>query len=178
MSATPEQQRAYDNYRGATTEGTKQSVDPQALRQDFITLMNNFVVVDPTSVDVSHLGTLSFPQEMFYRILFSTTFHVHWSNYIPRAFGSGNTLVNSIRRDATGRYIINNDGFSEHTPYVFTNPTITLTSNSLTLTEGLVSATYKLTNPPVNVNGVQVWNHSLSVYGRQYANVYYVPFEV
>lgn len=174
--ATPEQQSAYDSYRNATTEGTKQSTVPQSLRPDFVSFIQNFSVIDPFSVDVSHLGPVSFPEEMLYRFLLATVFHVHWGNYDPKAFGSGNNLVNFLRYD-NGTYKITQNGFTEDSlVYSFSNPTVTLTSTSLTLSEGLVVAKYELT--PSDVNGVQVLNFNLKVFGRVYANSYLVPFEL
>ena len=174
--ATPEQQSAYDSYRNATTKGTKQSTVPQSLRSDFVNFIQNFSPIDPFSIDVTHLGSVSFPEEMFYRFLLATTFHVHWGNYDPKAFGSGNHLTSSLRYHS-GTYKITQNGFTEDSlVYSFNNPTVTLTSTSLTLSEGLVVVKYELT--PSEVNGVQVMNYNLKVFGRVYANSYIVPFEI
>ena len=171
------QEQAYETYQNAKTEGTKMSLHyVGSLHSSFVEHINNFQEPDPESVDVSHLGSIPFSKEAFYRTLVSETFHTYWSRN-SGASGPGNTLLVDLRRNTEGHYVLTYRGFQEvPTTFTLENPNYLLSSNSIVLDEGVVKFLFRLTRK--NVNESPIWNHQILVNGRLFANYDLVSFQV
>ena len=100
--ATPEQTTAYNKYLNANTEGTLINYpSAHVVSDDFIKFINTWTPKDPFSVDVSHLGNISFAEQIIYQILMSTTFHSYWSSdQKPAGYGPGNLNCFKVFRNA------------------------------------------------------------------------------
>lgn len=183
MATAQEKQNAYDKYVNAETEGTKISYpNSGVLSNDYVDFCQNWTFKDPFSVDVSHLGSLGFPEEIFYRVALSETFHTYYSSDLqPPSFGAANFQNVRYHRDGN-KYIVKVHGLNVRDWILtFNNPTLELTGDSLTLTEGLVKVTLKVHtnngNGCATPNGQSVLNFQIHVYGRLYTSYYLVPFK-
>jgi len=183
MATPSEKQTAYDKYMDAETEGSKISYPSSGvLSDDFVTFCQNWTMKDPFSVDVSHLGPLGFPEEIFYRVAMAETFHVYYSGDLqPPAYGPGNYQLIKYHRDGS-KYTVKIHGLNMRDwTLSFNNPTLELTGNSLTLNEGLVKAVLKVHDNDggscLTPNGQNILNFQVYVYGRLYVSYYVVPFK-
>lgn len=182
--ATPEEKQvAYDKYINAETEGTKISYpNSGVLSNDFVNFCQTWTFKDPFSVDVSHLGSVGFPEEIFYRVALSETFHTYYSGDVqPPAYGAGNYQNVRYHRDGS-KYTIKVHGLNMRDwTLTFNNPTFELTGDSLTLKEGLVKVTLKVHDNEGNgcttPGGQNILNLQVHVYGRLHTSYYLVPFK-
>lgn len=171
-----QKQEAYDRYQNAETEGTLIGLhNTGAVAPDFVNFSQNWVDVDPFSVDISHLPPLFFSKEAFYRTLFSTTFHTLYSNTLsPPAQGPGNSHIIEIERDGSN-YVLKHYGLTQGLETLtLENPSFIINSSNMSFDAGVVKALFKLTNK--FQNGVQVWNYQVALNGRLWINFYLVPF--
>tara|TARA_R100001163_G_C5068366_1_gene208508 strand:- start:1995 stop:2555 length:561 start_codon:yes stop_codon:yes gene_type:complete len=185
MATDQQKLDAYAKYQAAETEGTKINFPSGGLvtSDDFVTFCQNFTEKSPFAVDISHLGPIAYPEEIFYRVAMAITFHTYYASDTPQPLGAGNYQIVDYHRDGS-KYTIKIHGVNVRDWCIqFNNPTLELSGNSMTLTEGLVKVVLTThideaeDNCVYTPEGRQVLNFRVYVYGNLYTSYYLVPFK-
>lgn len=172
------QKAAYDAYIASDTKGTKVALPggAGATSSDFVDFISNFEVIDPASVDTSHLGNAVESKKHFYRTLLSTAFHTYYSaDHDPLAKGPGNNVLMRVSRSSAGVYSVTFTGLTQEDVVIeLDNPGYLLSSKSLMLDGGATKVILKVT--PNDADGEPVYNFQLSRNDAFTWNYYLVPF--
>lgn len=167
------QQQAYDRYQDGETAADKQNLhSTQNISSQFVNYMSNYRV--PDSPDTSNLGVTDYAKLTFYKSLLTKTFHVHYGNYNPPAYGSGNTLLVELRQEGSG-YLLRYIGFDNVLERHINSPDYyNVNSNSFEFVSGLVGVNFKRLNSKL-YNGEHVWVHEMIKDG-QITRSYLLPY--